>query len=146
MVMMLFTRMVRWAFALLLIMHGFAHLPGVLGSWKVKSFEDVSYQPNAIFTDAGDTTVFLLGIVWFTAAIGFLVAGISLLVHFEWWPHIALGAMLTSLIPTILWNQDARIGLELNIALLIVILGVLGRNRAEERNRHVISQHMPSHA
>ncbi len=142
----IFPRLVRWAFALLLILHGFAHLPGVLGAWKLKTFDDVSFQPNAIFTDASDTTVFLLGIVWFMAAIGFVVAGISVLVHYDWWPHIALRAVVTSLIPTILWNEDARIGLVLNIGLLIVVLGVLGWNRAEERNSQVLNRHIPSHA
>lgn len=141
-----FTRLVRWAFALLLILHGFAHLPGVLGSWKLKTFDDVSFQPNALLTDASDTTVFLLGVVWLMAAIGFLVAGVSMLVHYDWWPHIALRAVVTSLIPTTLWNEDARIGLMLNIALLIVILGIMGWNRAEERNSQVLNRHIPSHA
>jgi hypothetical protein len=118
-------RIARWAFGLLMILHGFAHLPGVLGSWQIATFEDVSYQPNALLTDANDAVVALLGLVFFLGGAFFVAAGAGLIWQAAWWLQSAFAALATSLAVTALWHQDAVIGLALNGVIAVALLAVL---------------------
>ncbi|MCC6790992.1 MAG: hypothetical protein IT336_04860 [Thermomicrobiales bacterium] len=113
-----------WLFGLALILHGFAHIPAILSAWQLKSYEDVSRQPNALIPNAGETAVALLGIIWFVAAAAFIVTGVGLLLHVDWWAPVASLATCSSLLMTILWHEDAIIGLVINIALIPVFVGV----------------------
>jgi hypothetical protein len=106
----------------LLALHGFAHTPAVLGSWGLATFEDVSFQPNVLFTDAGDGFVRVLGAIWLMAAVSFLVAGIGIIRQADWWPLATGVAVVLSVPMTILWREDAFVGLILNA----VILGMMG--------------------
>jgi hypothetical protein len=107
---------------LMMILHGFAHLPAVFGSWKLATFEDISYQPNIIFSNAGDTLVQVLGFIWLAAAIAFVVAGIGVLRRAQWWAGATLIALAFSMPMTVLWIEDAVIGMVLNLAILLGIL------------------------
>jgi hypothetical protein len=73
-------------FGVLLIMHGVAHGPGVLGSWNMTTFEDISHQPNILLEHTGDGVVSLLGILFLLAGLTFVGAGIGVLRQAPWWP------------------------------------------------------------
>jgi hypothetical protein len=105
----------------LMMLHGFAHLPGVLGSWELATFDDVSRQPNVLLTDAGDGLLFVLGAFWLLAAASFVVAGIGVLRQANWWPMAAAIAIVVSLPITLLWKDDAVAGLALNTVLLVTL-------------------------
>jgi hypothetical protein len=116
---MRFLRFLPYLFAGgLMMLHGFAHLPGVLGSWGIATFEDVSRQPNILLTNASDPVVWALGAVWLLAALSFVVAGVGVLRRSDWWPVAGVVAIVVSLPVTILWKDDAVIGLVLNGVLL----------------------------
>jgi hypothetical protein len=117
----------------LMILHGIAHSPAVLGSWKLASFEDVSFQPNVLFTSASDPLVYALGAVWFLAALSFIVAGIGVLRQAFWWPVVTAFALVLSVSMTLLWQQDAAIGLVLNGFLLVVLTAMYLLGQLEER-------------
>jgi hypothetical protein len=102
----------------LLILHGFAHFPAVLGSWEFATFEDVSYQPNVLFTDASDALVRVFGVVWAAAALSFVVAGYAIARRASWWPRATAAALALSLPMTMLWREDAIAGLVINAAVL----------------------------
>jgi hypothetical protein len=108
----------------LMILHGFAHSPGVLGSWQLITFDDVSHQPNILLTNAGDVMMLFLGGIWFLAAISFVIAGIGVLRQSYWWPMATAVALVLSVAVTLLWRQDAAIGLLLN-AVILVIMGTM---------------------
>jgi hypothetical protein len=110
------------AVGLLMILHGFAHLPGVLGSWNLATFEDVSRQPNIILSNAGDTLIQVLGFFWLLALGAFIVAGIGVLRRAQWWAGATLIALAFSMPMTVLWIEDAVIGMVLNLAILLGIL------------------------
>jgi hypothetical protein len=112
----------------LMILHGIAHGPGVLGSWNLATFEDVSRQPNILLEHAGDGVIFLLGALYLLAGLGFVVAGAATLLRVAWWPRIATAAVLLSLVVTTLWWRDAIAGLVINMALLAVLAGVALRS------------------
>ncbi len=110
------------AAGLVTVLHGIAHAPGALGSLELAAFEDVSYQPNAVFTDAGDGLMLVLGVLWAVAGALFVLAGIALALNRrQMLPVLAL-ALAVSLPLTILWYQDAVVGLVLNVMLLAGLL------------------------
>lgn len=117
----------------LMILHGLAHSPAVLGSWKLATFEDVSYQPNVLLTSASEPLVYALGAVWLVAALSFIVAGIGVLRHAIWWPAATAFALVLSVGMTLLWQQDAAIGLVLNGVLLVVMMTLYMFGQLEER-------------
>jgi hypothetical protein len=114
-------RIGRLAAGVLLMLHGIAHAPGALGSLKLATFDDVSFQPD-LLPGAGDGLVMLLGVIWVLAAAAFVVAGIGLILRWSRATVAVLGAIALSLPLTVLWYQDAVAGLILNGAILFVFL------------------------
>jgi hypothetical protein len=119
----IFTAM-RIGAAIFLALHAIAHGPGILGAWKIAEIEDASFQPNVLLTGASDTLVAVLGAIWLVAAVAYLVAAYGLLRNARWWPGATLAAALVSLTMTILWAEDAVVGLVVNIAVLAALLGL----------------------
>jgi hypothetical protein len=112
----------------LLIAHGIAHAPGVLGSFDLASFDDATRQPNALFTNAGDTLLYVLGVFWLVAALTFVVAGAGVALRMAWARQALVAAVAVSLPVTMLWYQDAVVGLVINIALLVILVAWLAWN------------------
>jgi hypothetical protein len=108
---------------IVLVLHGIAHAPGALGSLKLATFENVSYQPN-LLTSAGDGVVMLLGVFWVVAGIAFVFAGASIILrwHRAWFAVVT--AVAISLPLTVLWYQDAVVGLVLNAVVLVAIVAL----------------------
>jgi hypothetical protein len=122
----IFTTM-RIGAAIFLALHAIAHGPGILGAWKIAEFEEASFQPNLLLTGASDTLVAVLGAAWLVAAIAYLVAAYGLLRNARWWPGATLVAALVSLAMTVLWADDAVIGLVVNIAVVAALLALWAR-------------------
>lgn len=116
-----FSTITRIVPAIVLTLHAIAHSPGVLGAWKIAEFEDASFQPNVLLTDASDTMVAFLGAFWLIAAVAYLVAATALFRNVRWWPTATFLAVLMSLGMTILWMDDAIAGLVINIAVLTAL-------------------------
>ena len=134
----------RLALGFFLVLHGLAHSPGVLGAWKLADFEDVSYQPNILLEDASDGVVALLGVVWLVAGAAFVLAGLGLLRRAVWWPRMTLFAAVVSLAVATLWREDAVVGLVIDIALLVLLAGVLGRSLLTSVRVHRRGGNLPS--
>ncbi len=117
----------------LMILHGFAHTPGILGSWGLATFEDVSYRPNVLLTSAGDAMMIFLGSIWFLASLSFVIAGIGVLRQAFWWPMAASLGLVFSVAMTMLWRHDAAIGLLLNGVILAIMAGMYLVGQWEER-------------
>jgi len=105
-----------------LIAHGIAHAPGVFGSFDLASFDEATRQPNALFTNAGDTLIYALGVVWLVAALAFVVAGAGVALRKAWARQALIVAVAVSLPVTVLWYQDAVAGLVINVALLVILV------------------------
>ena len=116
---MRFLRFVPWFFTgVLMILHGIAHGPGVLGSWNLATFEGTTRQPDFLLTSASEVMLTILGAIWLVAAIAFVIAGIGVLRQAIWWPMATALALVFSVPVTLLWRDDAVLGLMLNGVLL----------------------------
>jgi hypothetical protein len=136
----------RLALGFFLVLHGLAHSPGVLGSWKLATFEEVSYRPNILLEDASEWVVALLGVVWLIAGAAFIIAGLGLLLRAVWWPRVATLAVVASLVVTTLWREDAVVGLVIDVGVLVLLVGLFGRSRLTSVRVHRHGGDLPSAA
>lgn len=120
-----------------LALHAFAHAPGILAAWKIIEYDDASFQPNVILTDASDTAVAILGAIWLVSAVAYLIAAFGLLWDQRWWPSATFVAGTISLVMTVLWMEDAVVGLVINVAVIgalaIVAAIIVSRNDGTRR-------------
>jgi uncharacterized membrane protein YphA (DoxX/SURF4 family) len=115
----------RLLFGLLLIVHGVAHLVGFVVPWRLVTATDVPYRTTVLdgWVDVGDIGVRSVGVVWLLLALALVVVGIALLMGIWSYP-VAMWVLVASLAVCVVGLPDARIGLVVNIVLLIALIGV----------------------
>jgi hypothetical protein len=95
--------MLRFAVAFLLIMHGLAHITGLLGAWtSSQEFSDKHWLFSEGVTMRG-TVGRAFSLLWFLALIYLVVAGLGLLFQQVWWPTLAVAGAATSLVAIVPW-------------------------------------------
>lgn len=117
----------RVALSILLLLHGIAHLPGFLMSWRLMKTETMPYGTTIVggALDVGDGGIRFVGVVWLLVAGACVVAGVAGLRGMAGWSTLALGAVTFSFLLCILGWPAARIGLVVDAVLLAVLsLGV----------------------
>ena len=114
----------RIALAILMALHGVAHLPGFVGSWRLAVLEGVPYHTTLFggALDVGDAGMRAVGVAWLLAALGFVAASAGAALDRAWWPPLALVVTLASLALCVAELPATRIGLPVNVALLVVLL------------------------
>jgi len=113
----------RIALSLLLLLHGIAHLPGFLVSWRLMKAESVPYGTTIVggALDVGDSGIRLVGVLWLLVAAACVVAGVAGLRGTPGWPTLALTAVTFSFLLCIIGWPAARMGLALDVALLAIL-------------------------
>lgn len=113
--------MIRIAFAVFLVLHGIAHGVGFAGAWQLGEFRDAPLDTTLLGgrVDVGVVGVRTMGVLWLLTAIAFVGAGISVWRGSEWWPSFTAGVAVFSLAMSVLGWPDARIGVAVNLAILI---------------------------
>ena len=117
------------AFALLA--HGVAHLVGFVSSWKLATLPELPYK-TAVFAgriDVGDAGIQLIGVLWLLTAIAFLIAASAVAMARGWAGRFMLAVVIASLMLCIVGWPDARIGVAVNVGLLL-LLGVASRAKS----------------
>ena len=117
----------RLALALVFAVHGLAHLPGFLVPWRLVKPADMPYKTTLLggSIDVGGTGIRIMGILWLLAAIGLFAAAVATFRGSPSWPTLALSVTGVSLVLSILAWPDSRIGVGVNLAILVALL--LGR-------------------
>jgi hypothetical protein len=113
----------RWALAVVLGVHGVAHLPGFVSSWRLAALPALPYK-TTIFAgrlDVGDAGIRLVGLLWLLAAAGCLAGAAALALHAGWALRAVWITLTASLILCASGWPEARIGLWVNVALLAVL-------------------------
>lgn len=114
----------RFALAVLMLLHGVAHLPGFAGSWRLATFPDLPYHTRLLAgrVDVGDAGMRLVGAVWLLVALGFVGSAVAALRDAPWWGGVALIVTLLSLALCALEWPAARIGVPVNVAIALALL------------------------
>jgi hypothetical protein len=95
--------MLRFAAASLLIMHGLAHITGLLGAWtSSQEFSDKHWLFSKGVT-LRSTVGRAFSLLWFVALICLVGAGLGLLFQQLWWPTLAVAGAATSLVAIVPW-------------------------------------------
>jgi hypothetical protein len=110
----------RIALAVLLALHGIAHMVGFIGSWHLNPAAGIPYKTTLLagHVDVGDVGIRSMGILWLLAAIAFLVAAAGTALGTQWWVKTVAVVATVSLALTVLQWPEARIGLFVNLAIL----------------------------
>jgi hypothetical protein len=113
-------------FIFLLIIHGLAHLSGPLGFWTSgpQAFVEKPWILSKGITPHS-TVGAAFGLVWLVAALGFVGAGLGLLLGQAWWPTLAVAAAAVSLAAIVPWVRVVPPGAWAGACLDLVILAVL---------------------
>jgi hypothetical protein len=115
----------RIALAVLMTLHGIAHLVGFVGSWQLVGAEsNIPYKTTLLsgrlrLSGAG---VRAMGMFWLSTAVAFVLAALGALMNQPWWITGAFGTMLFSLMLCIVALPETRIGIGVNLLLLGLLL------------------------
>jgi hypothetical protein len=119
----------RIAFALLLFAHGVAHLAGFVSSWKLATLAELPYRTTILAgrVDVGDAGIRVVGALWLLAALAFMVTAIGVGLSATWAGRAALAATVGSIALCVVGWPDARLGIVVNVAVLLAL--ALGTRR-----------------
>lgn len=107
----------RIVLAVLLGLHGVAHLAGFLKAWaptRTTIFGDR--------IDLGVSWIKFVGLAWLILALAFGAAGIATLAGMSGWPTFAFAVTGASLVLCLLQLPETKFGVVLNLGLLAVMV------------------------
>jgi hypothetical protein len=115
----------RIALAVLMALHGVAHLVGFVGSWQLAGPDsNIPYKTTILAgrLDLGGPGVRAMGVFWLVTAIAFMLTSVGALTTHPWWIVAALGVTLFSLTLCIVGLPETRIGIAVNLLILAMLL------------------------
>lgn len=106
-----------------LLLHGFAHLVGFVVPWQLMGSEEMPYKTTLLAGrwDVGNVGIRINGVLWLVAALAFMFAGISIVRQAQWWEAFTLCVTLASLALCLVGWPEARLGVYLNLAILLFL-------------------------
>lgn len=110
----------RYVLPITMLVHGLAHLPGLVTAWRLRPLPDFPYHTVLLRGrfDVGDAGMRVVGALWLIAAIGFGLAATAAFVGDPRWLPVGLvTAVLSSVLCVLEW-PFARVGLWVNLVLL----------------------------
>lgn len=115
--------MLRILLALVLAMHGVAHLVGFSSAWRLSAPASRQYRTTLLagHVDVGEAGMRLLGFVWLATAILFWAAAIGALSATGWWVPLTLGAAFVSMVLSATEWPEAGLGILVNLAIVALI-------------------------
>jgi hypothetical protein len=112
----------RIAVALILLVHGIAHVVGFLGAWRLA--ESVPYRTTLFGgrVDVGDVGIRIAGVFWLLIALAFAVAGVVAWARVPWWTSYAITLLPISLAMCVAGWPEAKLGIVVNGALIAILV------------------------
>ena len=107
-----------------LILHGLIHLLGFIVYWRLAEVEGLAYGTRLLSgsLEVEEAGAWIFGLLWLVAAVGLVIAGVSVLLLRPWWRTLTTGVTLLSLMVTALGWPDAWFGVLINLAILAYLL------------------------
>lgn len=119
---------VRWPLAVLLVAHGAIHALGFIWAFDLAEVEGLG-GPSMIIAglESGHPAILAFGILWLVAMVGFMIAGVGVALRTWWALPLAGAAAGISLVPTVVWWNDAWIGALFSGSILVAIVAIRPR-------------------
>jgi len=111
----------RVAFAILLFVHGFAHLVGFVVPWRIATLKEMPHRTTlfAGCLDIGERGIRAGGLLWLIAAVAFAASGLGVILRAPWsLPFTAIVVGCSVLLCVAGW-PDSRIGVFVNIGVAV---------------------------
>lgn len=118
----------RYLLAVLLTVHGLAHLVGFVVPWKLVKLPEAPYRTTLLAgrIEVGVAGIRAMGLTWLLAAVAFFVVAVGLILGAPWSVPAALVTLGASTALSVAGWPDSRIGILVNIVLLaILVVGVM---------------------
>ena len=114
----------RIALAVLMVLHGVAHLPGFVVPWKLARMEEMPYSTTLLAgrVDVGEAGIRAMGVLWLLTALAFAAAAFGTWTARPGWLPLAVGCALVSLVLSVLALPLSRIGVGVNVVILAWLL------------------------
>lgn len=113
------------AFAVFLVLHGFAHLVGFAGSWGLSA----GIVPQTALLNGriplGIEAVRMMGILWAVLAAAFVFAAVGVARQEPWWATATIVIASASFTMCVLGLPDAKIGVFVNVVIIAAVLLLL---------------------
>ena len=118
--------MVRMAAALFLAAHGFAHVIGFLGSWRLGEFRDAPYSTLILGNnvDVGDVGIRIVGLCWLVAAFAFGGAALAVALRRPHWARTVSVVTVGSIAICFVGLPAASAGLLIDLGILMAVAAV----------------------
>src|SRR5947209_3804808 len=102
----------RIALAVFMALHGVAHTPGFLASWRLAVLQGVPYHTTLFGgrLHVGDAGMRVVGAIWLILAVAFVAIAVAALFDRSWWILAAASVALASLAVCAAEIPAARIG------------------------------------
>jgi uncharacterized protein DUF6920 len=113
----------RYAVAALLLAHGIAHLPGFAVPWRLLSSPEMPYSTTMLSGrwDVGAAGIRIVGLAWLIVGLTFIAAAIGYARNSPWAVMLIASVGVASLVLSVLNWPQARIGVFVNLAVLIML-------------------------
>ena len=117
------TKIIRIIAAIILFFHGLIHLMGTTVYMKLGSLDGFPYKTTILNgrIDLGESGIYIFGVLWALAAIGFVVTAVGLVAQWKWNPSLLVGVSIFSLVLTGLDWEIASTGAIVNLAILAIV-------------------------
>jgi hypothetical protein len=117
------TKIIRIVSAIILFFHGLIHLMGTMVYMKLGSLDGFPYKTSILNgrMDLGESGIYIFGMLWALAAIGFVVTAAGLFTRWKWNQSLLVGVSIFSLVLTGLDWEIASAGFIVNVAILAII-------------------------
>ena len=114
----------RYVFASLLLVHGFAHLVGFVVPWKLAKLEEMPYKTTLLGGrwDVGDAGIRGMGVLWLLVGLGvFVLGGTLALTGFLAKDQLLAFSFVSSILCVLGW-PDSKLGLPVNVVIVALFL------------------------
>ena len=104
-------------------LHGLVHLLWFAMTWQLTSIDGLPYSTTILANriDVGDASIRIIGLLWVVATGLWIAAALGLSLLLPWWQEVTVAAILFSSVLCILGLPDAKWGLLINIAILVLL-------------------------
>ena len=112
----------RIVLAVLMAVHGVAHLVGFAGAWKLVP-GGFPYRTTVLGgqVDLGNAGIRAVGLLWLITAVAFVTVAVGAVAGVAWWAPAALAIATVSLLLTVLEFPEAHTGAVIDIAIIMAL-------------------------